>query len=138
MNPLLIALGVGAAAYAVTRSSASAPAPAPSPLVKPARDPITYQIVKAETWVMSGVPKETPADEFVIVGDLSRGSFRVKLKAKPRVDGFYDITEVLYQHLPALDIVPGYDHGWLWVPKLDASGEVEKDASGKEIWVSTV
>ena len=87
---------------------------------------------------MSGVPKETPADEFVIVGDLSRGSFRVKLKAKPRVDGFYDITEVLYQHLPALDIVPGYDHGWLWVPKLDASGEVEKDASGKEIWVSTV
>lgn len=128
MNPLFLALGAGALVYAVTRSSKASSSTQ--------RAPITYQMARAEDWVPFGsTPKPTPPNEFIIVGNNPRGLFHARIRATKLPDGFYVIDEVIYNKTPgALDIIPGYDHGWLWVPKKDASGNIVVNDKNEEIW----
>lgn len=133
MNPLFLVLGAGAALYALTRSSSTASS-------TPKRAPITYQMIRAEDWVPIGsTPKPTPANEFVIVGKYTRGMFQARIRATKLPDGYYVIDEVLYNKSPgALDILPGLDHGWLWVPKRDEFGNYVVNDKNEEIWVESV
>ena len=133
MNPLFLALGAGALVYAVTRSSKASSS-------TPQRALITYQMARAEDWASpGGVPKLTPPNEFIIVGNNPRGLFHARIRATKLPDGFYVIDEVIYNKTPgALDIVPGLDHGWLWAPKRDASGNVVVNDKNEEIWVESL
>lgn len=128
MNPLFLALGAGALVYAVTR---------PSKASTPERARITYQMARAVDWAPKGMipAKIPPENEFIIVGSKPRGEFRAKVVATKLPDGFYVIDKVLFNEAPGLDIIEGLDHGWLWVPKRDASGSVVVDDKGQEVWV---
>lgn len=136
MNPLFLILGAGAAFYAISRSS-SEPAAAP---VAASRPLITYQMIREEDWISPGMKAVAqPSNQFVIVGKYPRGMFTTKVLSKKLPDGFYLIEKVLYNKSPGgFDIIPGYDHGWLWKPQRNAAGNIEVDAEGKEIWYEEV
>lgn len=144
MNPLFLALGAGLAVYALARDSGGS-------TNSPARALFTYQMVRKLDWLAPDpgqvVTSASDAHGFYIIArDQTRGSYRAKVYARPRPDGFYDIIDVIhndevsdlssptgYRKVAPLDILPG-DHGWLWVPKRDAAGKLVLDAKGAEIW----